>query len=315
MNRHLAVLMDPIDRINIKKDTSFALLLEAQARGYRLSYLELPDLGAGTDGPTGRSRPLQVFDDPTRWFELGAAQERPLQDFDLILVRKDPPFDSEYLYATLLLDLVDHSRTQVVNRPQSLRDANEKLAALWFPQCLPPLRVSRRRKVLREFVMAHGQAVLKVLDGMGGRNIFLARADDPNLTVILDTVTAEGSRMAMVQRYLPEIAAGDKRILLIDGEPVDHCLARIPRGGDFRGNLAQGGGGEVRPLTERDRWICAQVGPECRRRGLRFVGLDVIGDYLTEVNVTSPTCLREIAAVTGQNIAGRLFDALEATAR
>lgn len=315
MNRKLAVLMDPIAAINIKKDTTFALLLEAQDRGYELHYLELADLGATPAGPIGRCRPLRVMDDPKGWFELGAGTDRPLQSFEVVLVRKDPPFDSEYLYATLLLDLLDPARTQVVNRPQALRDANEKLAALWFPQCLPPLLVSRRRDALRAFVSEHGKAVLKVLDGMGGRNIFLARADDPNLSVILDTVTAEGTRTAMVQKFLPEIAAGDKRILLIDGQPVDHCLARIPRGGDFRGNLAQGGGGEVRPLNERDRWICAQVGPEMVRRGLRFVGLDVIGDYLTEVNVTSPTCLREIAAVTGQNIAGQLFDALEAGAR
>lgn len=312
MKRKLAVLMDPIDRINIKKDTTFALLLEAQRRGYDLAYLELPDLYARPAGVFGSCRALTVRDRSGDWFSLAAAQSRSLAEFDIILIRKDPPFDSEYLYATQLLDLLRGSGTQVINAPQALRDANEKLAALWFPQCLPELLVSRQRSLLREFVIEHGQAVLKVLDGMGGKNIFLARADDANLSVILDTVTADGSRTAMVQRYLPEIVAGDKRILLIDGEPIDHCLARIPRGGDFRGNLAQGGGGEVRELTERDRWICTQVGPECRRRGLRFVGLDVIGDYLTEVNVTSPTCLREIEAATGQNHAARLFEALEA---
>jgi glutathione synthase len=312
MNRQLAVLMDPIDRINIKKDTTFALLLEAQRRGYDLNYLELTDLSAEPGLVTGACRPLRVQDRLGDYFQLDPPQRRDLSEMDVILIRKDPPFDSEYLYATQFLSLLQGGKTLLVNDPQGLRDANEKLAALWFPQCLPPLLVSRQRARLREFVREHGQAVVKVLDGMGGKNIFLARIDDPNLSVIIDTVTADGTRAAMVQRYLPEIAAGDKRILLIDGEPVDHCLARIPQGGDFRGNLAQGGGGEVRPLTERDRWICAQVGPECRRRGLRFVGLDVIGDYLTEVNVTSPTCLREIQTATGQNLAARLFEQLEA---
>jgi glutathione synthase len=312
MKRKLAVLMDPIECINIKKDTTFALLLEASRRGYELAYLELSDLCARPGSVLGACRELQVRDQPGDWFDLAQPRWRPLDDFDIVLIRKDPPFDSEYLYATQLLDLLRGGRTLLVNDPQALRDANEKLAALWFPQCLPELLVSRQRSLLREFIGEHRQAVLKVLDGMGGKNIFMARVDDPNLSVILDTVTADGTRTAMVQRYLPEIVAGDKRILLIDGEPIDHCLARIPRGGDFRGNLAQGGGGEVRALTERDRWICAQVGPECRRRGLRFVGLDVIGDYLTEVNVTSPTCLREIEAATGQNHAARLFEQLEA---
>jgi len=200
----------------------------------------------------------------------------------------------------------------VVNDPQGLRDFNEKLAALLFPQCCPPTLVSRDATALKAFVGEHGEAVLKPLDGMGGRSIFRARAGEANLNVILETLTMGGAHLAMAQRYLPEIVAGDKRILLVDGEPVDYCLARIPQGDEFRGNLAAGGRGEGRPLTERDRWIAAQVGPEMRRRGMLFVGLDVIGDYLTEVNVTSPTCIRELDAQFGLDIAGTLFERIEA---
>ena len=310
----VAVLMDPIERISPKKDTSLALMLEAQRRGLALRYLQIGDLAIRDGRPMARMAAVRVADDPKRWFELEAPQWYDLAEVSVVLIRKDPPFNGEYLYATQILELAQQQGVQVVNSPQGLRDANEKLAALWFPQCLPPLLVSSDRKLLREFVDQHQHAVGKVLDGMGGSNVFMTRAEDPNLGVILDTLTDSGRRFAMVQRYLPEITQGDKRILMVDGEPVEHCLARIPQGREFRGNLAQGGRGEVRELDEHDRWICAQVGPELRRRGLRFVGLDVIGRYLTEVNVTSPTCVREIDAATGGNIAGRLFDRLEVSA-
>ena len=226
-------------------------------------------------------------------------------------MRTDPPVDADYLHDTQILGLAQRAGAVVVNDPQRLRDMNEKLAALEFPQCCPPTLVSREAGALKAFVAEHGEAVLKPLDGMGGRSIFRTRHGDPNLNVILETLTGNGRHLAMAQRYLPEIAQGDKRILLVDGVPVDYCLARIPQGDEFRGNLAAGGRGEGRPLSERDRWIAAQVGPEMQRRGMLFVGLDVIGDYLTEVNVTSPTCIRELDTQFGLNIAGQLFDAIE----
>jgi glutathione synthase len=307
----VVVVMDPIGSIKIAKDSTFAMLLEAQRRGHGLHYV----LPGGLTLRGGRAEatiaPLQVFDDPARWYELGRPSQRALGPGDLVLMRKDPPVDANYLYDTQILGIAQQQGAQVVNDPQGLRDLNEKLAAFQFPQCCPPSLVSRDPKALKAFVAEHGQAVLKPLDGMGGRSIFRAQAGEPNLNVILETLTHGGHDLALAQRYLPEIVDGDKRILLIDGEPVDYCLARIPQGDEFRGNLAVGGRGEGRPLTERDRWIAAQVGPEMKRRGMRFVGLDVIGDWLTEVNVTSPTCIREIDAQFGINIAGMLFDALE----
>ncbi|WP_374012142.1 glutathione synthase [Pseudoxanthomonas koreensis] len=306
------VVMDPIGSIKIAKDTTFALLLEAQRRGHRLHYAGRGGLSLHDGRALARVAPLSVRDDPAGWFELGAWTELAFGPGQLVLMRKDPPFDGEYLYDTHILDIAGAAGAQVVNAPQGLRDFNEKLAALLFPQCCPPTRISRDAAELKGFVTEHGRAVLKPLDGMGGRSIFLTQAGDPNLNVILETLTGGGQRLALAQRWLPEISQGDKRILLIDGEPVDYCLARIPQGDDFRGNLAAGGRGEGRPLSERDRWIAAQVGPEMRRRGMRFVGLDVIGDWLTEVNVTSPTCVRELDAQFGLNIAGMLFDAIEA---
>ena len=252
-------------------------------------------------------------DSRAEWFSIGPAAPRPFAAGDLVLMRKDPPVDADYLHDTQILGLAQRQGARVVNDPRGLRDLNEKLAALLFPQCCPPTLVSRDPAALKAFVNTHGEAVLKPLDGMGGRSIFRAHAGEPNLNVILETLTAGGTHLAMAQRFLPEIKEGDKRILLVDGEPVDYSLARIPQGDEFRGNLAAGGRGEGRPLSERDRWIAAQVGPEMRRRGMRFVGLDVIGDWLTEVNVTSPTCIRELDAQFGLNIAGQLFDALEAT--
>ncbi len=308
----VAVVMDPIEKIKVAKDSTFAMMLEAQRRGHRVHYV-LPG-GLSLDGPRAMARlaPVQVRDQTVDWFTLGEARTVPLAGLDVVLMRTDPPVDADYLHDTHVLSVAQAEGVLVANDPAGLRDLNEKLGALLFPQCCPPTRVSRQAADLREFVQTHGQAVLKPLDGMGGRSIFRASAGDPNLNVILETLTDGGRHLALAQRYLPEIAEGDKRILLVDGEPIDYCLARIPQGGEFRGNLAAGGRGEGRPLSDRDRWIAAQVGPELRRRGMVFVGLDVIGDWLTEVNVTSPTCIRELDAQFGLNIAGRLFEALEA---
>jgi len=312
MVRRLAVLMDPIQKLKIHKDSSFAMLLEAQRRGHEVHVFEQRDLGLRNGKAWIRSRRTRVFDNPTRWYEQDEPRIEDASSFDWVLLRKDPPFDAEYLYDTQILERAEALGTLVVNRPSALRDANEKLFTALFPQCCPPTLVARQQSDLREFVLEHGLCVVKVLDSMGGTSIFRVQADDPNLNVILETVTLEGTRAALVQRYIPEIVSGDKRILLIDGEPVPFALARIPKAGEFRGNLARGGSGRGQPLSERDRWICAQVGPELKRRGLIFVGLDVIGDYLTEVNVTSPTCIRELDAQFGLNIAGLLFDRLEA---
>ena len=310
----IVVVMDPIGSIRIAKDSTFAMLLEAQRRGHRLHYVVPGGLGVRDGTATALLAPLSVRDDPAGWFELGPADRRALGAGDVVLVRTDPPVDSEYIHDTQVLGLAQAAGALVVNDPQGLRDYNEKLAALLFPECCPPTLVSRDAADLKAFVAEHGQAVLKPLDVMGGRSIFRAAAGEANLNVILETLTGNGRSFAMAQRYLPEITAGDKRILLVDGEPVDYCLARIPQGDEFRGNLAAGGRGEARPLTDRDRWIARQVGPEMKRRGMLFVGLDVIGDWLTEVNVTSPTCIREIDQAYGLNIAGLLFDAIEARA-
>ncbi|MBB5015907.1 glutathione synthase [Rehaibacterium terrae] len=308
----VAVVMDPIGSIKIGKDSTFAMLLEAQRRGHRLHYV-LPGGLAVRDGrPFARMAPLTVRDDPAGWYSLGEPVRRPLNTVQVVLMRTDPPVDANYLHDTQILGLAQAEGVLIVNDPQGLRDLNEKLAALLFPQCCPPTLVSRSAAELRAFIAEHGDTVLKTLDGMGGRSIFRARAGDPNINVILETLTQGDRHLAMAQRFIPEIAAGDKRILLIDGVPVDYCLARVPQGDEFRGNLAAGGRGEGRPLSERDRWIAAQVGPEMKRRGMLFVGLDVIGDWLTEVNVTSPTCIRELDRQFGLNIAGSLFDAIEA---
>lgn len=307
----VVVVMDPIGSIKVAKDSTFAMLLEAQRRGHRLHYV-LPG-GLSMDGGRARAMaaPLSVRDDASDWYELGTPSHRHFAAGDVVLMRTDPPVDADYIHDTQILDAARMAGANVVNDPRGLRDLNEKLAALLFPQCCPPTLVSREAAALKAFVAEHGQAVLKPLDGMGGRSIFRAAAGESNLNVILETLTDGGRHLAMAQRYLPEITEGDKRILLIDGVPVDYCLARIPQGDEFRGNLAAGGRGEGRPLSERDRWIAAQVGPEMVRRGMRFVGLDVIGDWLTEVNVTSPTCIRELDAQFGLNIAGLLFDAIE----
>lgn len=311
MSIRLGIVMDPIAQINFKKDSSLAMLLAAQARGWTLFYMEQKDLYQAAGEARARMRPLRVFADPQHWFELDEEQDSPLSELNVILMRKDPPFDMEFVYATYLLEQAERAGTLIVNRPQSLRDCNEKLFATQFPQCMPPTLVSRRPDILREFAETQRDIILKPLDGMGGASIFRHRAGDPNLSVILETLTAHGTQQIMAQGYLPAIVDGDKRILMIDGEPVPYCLARIPAQGETRGNLAAGGRGEARPLTERDREIAAAVGPTLREKGLLFVGLDVIGDYLTEINVTSPTCIREIDKAYDTRIGERLMDAIE----
>ena len=255
--------------------------------------------------------PLEVRYDPEDWFTLGDYQERPLSDLDVILMRKDPPFDMEYIYSTYLLEQAEAAGTLVVNKPQSIRDCNEKMFATLFPQCTPPVMVARSAEQLRKFASEHGDVVLKPLDGMGGASIFRTSPEDPNFSVILETLTGHGSRQAMIQKYIPEITAGDKRILLIDGEPVPYALARIPAEGELRGNLAAGGSGAGMELSERDRWIASQVAPAVKEKGLLFVGLDVIGDYLTEINVTSPTCIRQLDEQFGISIGDQLMDKIE----
>jgi glutathione synthase len=309
MSRMLGVVMDPIDAIKPYKDTTLALMLAAQARGWTLLYLEMADLWLRDGAAYGQARPVRVRDDANDWFELGEPQVLPLGDLDAIVMRKDPPFDMSYIAATYILQRAEDSGALVVNRPAALRDANEKAFISWFPQCAPPTLITGSLRELRAFHAEQSDIVVKPLDGMGGMSIFRVGPGDANASVIYETLTA-GGRYCMAQRYLPEIRDGDKRILLIDGEPVSHCLARIPQQGETRGNLAAGGRGETRPLSERDRWIAGQVGPKLREMGLLFVGLDVIGDYLTEINVTSPTCAREIARDAGIDIAGAVIEAI-----
>ncbi|SFW36425.1 MULTISPECIES: glutathione synthase [Luteibacter] len=308
----VAVLMDPIRAIKIAKDTTFAMLLEASRRGHALLYMEQGDLALRNGEAWARLRPLTVKEDPAGWFTLGEPQWRPLAEVDIVLARKDPPVDAQFIYDTMVLERAQRAGCKVVNDPRSLRDCNEKVFSLDFPQCIVPTLVSRDAAELKAFVAEHGEVVLKPLDGMGGRGIFRVKKGDTNLNSMLETMLNGGRNFTVVQKYIPEITAGDKRILLIDGEPVPYALARIPQGDEFRGNLAAGGRGEGIALSERDRWIAAQVAPELVRRGLRFVGLDVIGDYLTEINVTSPTGVRELDAQFGINIAGLMFDAIEA---
>ncbi len=307
----VVVVMDPIHTIKTTKDSTFAMLLEAARRGHRLHYVRPGGLAVRDGQAYAVVASLTVRDVPGDHFSLGDWQEHVFGHGQVVLMRTDPPVDAAYLHDTQTLSLARRQGTLVVNDPQGLRDFNEKLAAQLFPQCCPPTLVSRDATALKGFVANQGEAVLKPLDGMGGRSIFRTHAGDPNLNVILETLTDGGRHLAMAQRFIPEITEGDKRILLIDGVPATHALARIPQGDEFRGNLAAGGRGEGRPLTARDRWIAEQVGPLMRERGMLFVGIDVIGDWLTEVNVTSPTCIRELDAQFGLNIAGQLFDCIE----
>jgi glutathione synthase len=303
--------MDPIDGINIRKDSTFAMMLEAQRRGHDLLYMEPPDVWVDGGEARGSWRPVKVEDNTARWFELGERRDQPLAELDVLLMRRDPPFDMDYVYLTYALELAEAAGTLVVNRPQSLRDANEKFYITQFPQCCTPFAIARQAERLLAFAERHGQCVVKPLGGMGGESIFQLNPGDPNVKVILEAITKNDTELVMVQTYIPEITEGDKRILVVDGEPVPFALARLPGKGDFRGNLAKGGRGEGVPLSDRDRWICDQVAPALRAKGILFAGLDVIGDWLTEINVTSPTCIRELDAEYGLNIAGQLFDAID----
>lgn len=307
----LGMVMDPIAGINIRKDSSFAMLLSAQARGWPLYYMESDDLFQYGATPMARMRRIEVNDDPAGWYRFTDTIEQPLTALDAILMRKDPPFDVQYLIASFILEQAERAGTLVVNRPRGLRDANEKLFTTWFPECIPPTLLSSDAARIRSFLAEHGDIIVKPPDRMGGESVFRLRTDDHNLGVILETLTDRGRRMAIAQRYIPEITAGDKRILMINGEPVPYALARLPTEGESRANLAAGGRGEGVLLSDRDRWICDRVGPVLREYGLWFAGLDVIGDYLTEVNVTSPTCIRELDAIYGLDIAGQLLDFMQ----
>ncbi len=311
MPHKLGIVMDPIRSIKIAKDSSFAMLLAAQARGWELTYMTLSDLCLHDGEALAHMRSLTVRDDPADWFTLGADKLQPLAELDAILMRKDPPVDMEYMYATHILERAETAGTLVFNRPASLRDANEKLYTAWFPQCCPPTLVSQNHAEILAFVARFEDIIVKPLGAMGGTSVFRLRQGDPNTNVILETMTDHGRRYTMAQRFIPEISAGDKRILLIEGKPVRYALARIPPAGETRGNLAVGGLGKGVSLNDRDLWICEQVGTILRDKGLIFVGLDVIGDYLTEINVTSPTCIRELDDIYGLDIASELLDAIE----
>ncbi len=306
----LGIVMDPIATIKRHKDTSFAMLLAAQRRGFELQFMELTDLGINNGTAIGRMRSLAVNDNPHEWYRLGEPSLKPLTDLDIILMRKDPPVDMAYLHATQILDLAEANGTLIANRPQALRDANEKLAATWFPSLCPPTLVTSESDQCRAFLTEHGEAVIKPLDAMGGASIYRLRRDDPNLSVILESMTSHGREAIMVQRFIPDYTAGDKRILLIGGTPIPFALARIPAAGESRANLAAGGRGVGIELTDRDRHICNELGPTLRQKGLYFVGIDVIGEYLTEINVTSPTCVRELDACYGLDIAAQFLDYL-----
>jgi glutathione synthase len=311
MTVRLGIVMDPIGSINIKKDSSFAMLLAAQARRWSIDYMELNDLYMRDGECRARVRTLEVRDDPAGWFTLSGERDIPLREHDVLLMRKDPPFDMEYIYATYVLERVEHAGVLVVNRPRSVRDANEKMYTAWFPQCCPPTLVTRETQRLHAFLAEQGDIIVKPLDGMGGASIFRVRAGDTNTNVIFETLTEHEHRFTMAQRYIPEIRDGDKRVLMLDGVPLPHALARVPAADDARGNLAAGAKGVGVDLGERDRWIAEQVGPTLREKGLLFVGLDVIGDYLTEINVTSPTCIRELDHIYGLDIAGQLLEVIE----
>jgi glutathione synthase len=308
----LAVVMDPIAKIKFAKDSTLAMLLAAASRGWQLTCFEQSDLYMRDGVALGRGRPLKVFNDPARWFELGEPEVMRLGDFDCVIMRKDPPFDAEYIYTTYILERAEHAGAFVANRPQGLRDMNEKVFTAWFPQCCAPTLITRNASEMTAFAEEHGKIVLKPLDGMGGKSIFVTEKGDKNLNVIIETLTDNGQRFAIAQRYVPDIVeTGDSRILIIDGEPVPYALARIPAANDNRGNLAAGAKGVGRPLTDRDRWLAAQIGPVLAERGMVFVGIDVIGGFVTEINVTSPTGIRELDKQFGLNIGAMVMDALE----
>ena len=308
----LGVVMDPIAQIKFAKDSTLALLLAAQARGFELRYLEQADLSLRDGRALGRMRPLTVRADPASWYTLGEPQVEPLGALECLLMRKDPPFDTEYIYTTYILERAEEQGALVVNRPQGLRDMNEKVYTAWFPQCCAPTLVTRDRADMHAFLREHGKIVCKPLHGMGGRSIFVVERNDKNANVVFETLTEYGQHFAIVQRYIPDIVStGDSRVLLVDGEPVAYALARIPPADDHRGNLAAGASGIGRPLNERDRWLAAQIGPHLAARGMLFVGLDVIGGYVTEINVTSPTGIRELEKQFQIDIGALLIGAIE----
>jgi glutathione synthase len=307
----LAVLMDPLETIKPAKDSSVAMLKAAQARGCEVLVFGQGDLWARDGQAFARLAPLEVTQDPAAWYRAGEPAVRELAQVDAVLMRKDPPFDMEYIYSTYLLERAEQAGTLVVNRPQGLRDMNEKAYTAWFPDCCAPTLITRDMAAMEAFLGEHGQAVFKPLDGMGGRSIFVVARGDRNARVVLETLTDGGRRFAIAQRYLPEIAeTGDARILLVDGEPVPHALVRMPAAGDHRGNLAAGASAASRALTDRDRWLASRIGPAMRERGMLFVGLDVIGGFVTEINVTSPTGIREIQKMHGHDVGGMLVDAV-----
>ncbi|WP_293646370.1 glutathione synthase [Thiolapillus sp.] len=311
MTTNLGIVMDPIESIKTVKDSSFAMLLEAQRRGWNLWYMEMNDLFLLDNKAMARMKRLHIRDDPENWYEFKEEKTAELGRLQTILMRKDPPFNMEYIYATYLLEQAEVQGCLVVNRPSALRDANEKLYTSWFPECTPATLVSRSYQDFTDFLSCHGDIIVKPLGGMGGESIFRVQQGDPNTAVILETLTAKQTRYAMAQKFIPEISAGDKRILVVDGVAVPWALARVPRAGENRGNLAAGGNAHGIELSERDHWIVDQVAPRLKEAGILFAGLDVIGDYLTEVNVTSPTCIRELDAIYNLNISAMLMDCIE----
>jgi len=311
----LGIVMDPISKVKVVKDSSMAMMLEAQKRGYEIYYMEMQDLYLDQGKARANTQKVKVFDDANHWYELSDPQDIPLSELDAILMRKDPPFDTEYIYATYILERAEVEGTLIVNKPQSLRDCNEKLFTAWFADLTPRTLVTRNDKQIRAFHQELKDIIIKPLDGMGGSSIFRIKEDDANVGVIIETLTNYGQQYAMVQEYMPEIVDGDKRILIVNGEPMPYCLARIPAQGETRGNLAAGGRGVARPLSPSDKLIAETIAPELKKRGLYFVGLDVIGDKVTEINVTSPTCIREIEAAYPINISGKLMDAIEENIR
>lgn len=307
----LAIILDPLESIKTYKDSTYAVMRAAHARGHELYVMEQHEMVLRDGAVTGFARKLDLVDDALRWYTREAPAWRTLSDFDVTLMRKDPPFDMEYIYSTYLLELAEEQGARIFNRPAAIRDFNEKLSTAKFPEFMPPTLVTRQEALIREFIEKHGDIILKPLDAMGGSSVFRIQSHDPNLNVIIETMTQLGARTVMAQRYIPEISLGDKRILLIDGEPVPYALARIPKQGETRGNLAVGGKGVAQPLSDRDKEIAAVLGPRLKAAGLFLVGLDVIGDWLTEINVTSPTGMQEIASQTGFDVAGMFVDKLE----
>lgn len=310
MSIKVGIVMDPIEQISFHKDTSLALMFAAQLRDCELFYMEQQDLSIQNGEAYGRMSAIKVAMDPENWFEKEEAIDRPLDDLQLILMRKDPPFDSEFIYSTYILERAAQQGVVIANNPQSLRDCNEKVFATEFAHLMSPTTVTRRPGLLKAFHAEHGDVIFKPLDGMGGSSIFRLKKDDPNVSVIIETLTNHGQQQIMAQRFIPEITLGDKRILMIDGEAVPYTLARIPANGETRGNLAAGGSGVTMPLSDKEKAIADEIGPKLKEKGLYFVGLDVIGDYVTEINVTSPTCVREISRDSGIDVADMLIDCL-----